>query len=408
MSAIWTIARGAFRRLLPFFIAALLVGVALVPLFALLCSTYGASGADPVIVGWIDHDQSATSSALRQYCAQDLGYSVGDQSDPQSLNDQLVNHELSVIVTVPAGFERALVRSGAPLKRSDKPQVVYHKELANSSAAASQVITVTYTQNYQNLEFVRANLGQYLTSLKSLSQAAAGSLPRYQSLLAKLPAATPQLSVQTAGSGVSQTEAELSSFQQVIGFYASFSFMMLIGLAFAVYADRRDGTFSRMRLSGVPVPFYLVGVCLAGLTLNIVMLLPLLVYFVATSMAALFALGPLLLLCLVYALFCIGFALLIGLAVSGSGGIAAIQIGAGVILSMLGGLYWPISFVPAALQTVGHFTPQYWLANGLAQISAGAGGGSGSWPLSCLIVLLFALLVFIICGLRVALRRRSA
>jgi ABC-2 type transport system permease protein len=374
--------------MLPFFIASLLVGLALIPLYSFFAGLYEGGGTSAVQVGFIDEDHTATSAALRTYCAQDLGYAVNDSSDLQNLNDLLANHTLSVIITVPAGFEHSLLTVGA----------------------SPQQLNISYMQDYQNLFFVQDNLEHYTDALQVMAAGTNHNASRYLQMLAQHPAQSPALHIQAADKTLGQKQAQLSTYQQILGFYASFSFMLLIGLALAVLDDRRRGTFARMRLTSIPVPLYIVGLCAAALVMNAVMLLPLVIFFMASGLGALFNVGALLAVCLPYALFCIGFALITGLVVKSPSGMAAVTVGVGVILSMLGGLYWPISYVPSGLQLLGHFTPQFWFGDALTQFTsatAAAGNGGAGWLLNVAIIALFALLMFIIASVRIAARRRS-
>jgi ABC-2 type transport system permease protein len=390
MRAILIVCKNAFRRMLPFFIASLLVGVALIPIYGFFGGLYSGTTTSPIQIGFVDQDNSTTSTALRTYCQQDLDYTISPQTDSQELNDLLVNHSLSVIITVPSGFQQSLL----------------------NGESSPDPLGITYTQDYQNSAFVKANIGQYVASLRSLAGAAQGDVGRYQQMLAALPNQRPALTIQAADSSLAQKQAALSTYQQIMGFYASFSFMLLIGLALAVLDDRRRGTFARMRLTNIPVPLYIAGLALAALSLNAATLLPIVIFFLASGLGALFNVGALVLVSIPYALFSIGFAMLAGLFIGSATGMAAITVGVGVVLSMLGGLYWPINYVPKALQLLGHLTPQFWYDDALLQFctaSGATGGATGSnlgWGMDFLILLLFALLMFIIVGIRMAVRRR--
>jgi ABC-2 type transport system permease protein len=366
--------------MLPFVIAALALGIALVPLYGFFVSLYGGSAA-AVQVGFVDNDGSDSSRALLAYCKDDLGYTVNAEQDTSALDGLLVNHNISVIITVPNGFEQGIV-SGSDVAKVD----------------------VTYTQDYKNLAFVQSYLDQYTGSLRVLASGANGNISAYHSMLANMPAQSPQLSVQATDSTLGQEQSELSAYDNIMGFYGSFSFFILIALAFTVLDDRERGTYARMRLSNMNAVVYIAGLCAASIVLCAVMVAPLLIYFTVSGLGALFHVGALALICIPYALFCIGFAIIAGLFFKGLNAIIALIIGAGVILSMLGGLYWPIQYVPTAIQAIGHFTPQFWFSDAISQFM---GVSSGAWPVNFLIIALFALLMFFIAGIRVATRRRK-
>jgi ABC-2 type transport system permease protein len=65
-----------------------------------------------------------------------------------------------------------------------------------------------------------------------------------------------------------------------------------------------------------------------------------------------------------------------------------------IVISMLGGAYWPVEMMPAALQRVAMLTPTYWLFNAL---QAGEQGPAGSrrFAVSLGLMLLFTLVLLI-------------
>ncbi|MCX7030889.1 MAG: ABC transporter permease [Spirochaetes bacterium] len=68
-----------------------------------------------------------------------------------------------------------------------------------------------------------------------------------------------------------------------------------------------------------------------------------------------------------------------------------------ILLSMIGGFYWPIEMMPEALQRAALITPPYWLINALSVLQRG--DPPGRYVLSVAIMLLFAI-AFLVVGSR--------
>ncbi len=69
-----------------------------------------------------------------------------------------------------------------------------------------------------------------------------------------------------------------------------------------------------------------------------------------------------------YNLFSVGFVLALTTLARDMGGISIILTMFGTIFAMLGGLFWPLSFVPEFMQRLAYLSPGYWLSRGLAEI----------------------------------------
>jgi ABC-2 type transport system permease protein len=68
-----------------------------------------------------------------------------------------------------------------------------------------------------------------------------------------------------------------------------------------------------------------------------------------------------------------------------------------MVISMVGGFYWPLEIMPAVLQRLAMLTPSYWLMNAMRIIQAG--GRPSQFALSLAILALFAA-VFLLLGSR--------
>jgi len=152
-----------------------------------------------------------------------------------------------------------------------------------------------------------------------------------------------------------------------IGFYGFVSLFTAYFVVKALSDDKRGGMPDRIGVLPVtPRRFLLSGTLAAFAVTEFTALLLLLVLRLLSgeipNAIFLFALLSL------YNLFTVGFVLAI-LSVAKNMGVASVALAMGsTLFSMLGGLFWPIDFVPGLMRRLAWFSPGYWLAQGLASI----------------------------------------
>jgi hypothetical protein len=86
------------------------------------------------------------------------------------------------------------------------------------------------------------------------------------------------------------------------------------------------------------------------------------------------------------------------------GAIFTMVISVGTILSLLGGAWFPIERVPLLMQQIARFTPHFWYLEALKGFRDGVPDG---WVMPACILVLFALLCYLITGLRFVIRRNT-
>jgi ABC-2 type transport system permease protein len=77
----------------------------------------------------------------------------------------------------------------------------------------------------------------------------------------------------------------------------------------------------------------------------------------------------------------------------------SVGVAAGMVLGMLGGCMWPLEIVPAAMRTIGHFTPQAWAVDAWTELLSRA-GNVGDIARQLLVLLGFAVVLVVIAGRR--------
>ena len=152
-----------------------------------------------------------------------------------------------------------------------------------------------------------------------------------------------------------------------IGFYGFVSLFTAYFVAKALTDDKRGGMPDRIGVLPVTPRRFLISGTLAAFAVTEVTALMLLCALRLLSgeiphAALLFALLSL------YNLFTVGFVLAIVSTAKNSGAASVALAMSSTLFSMLGGLFWPIEFVPAFMRKLAWFSPGYWLGQGLANI----------------------------------------
>ncbi|MDR1713651.1 MAG: ABC transporter permease [Coriobacteriales bacterium] len=369
----------SLARLRFLLVVSFLIGLGLCGAY-LLFSTLGGSqetGAKAVALGVIDMDGTATAADLQDYLTDELDMELV-AGDYDQLQTELIEKRISGIVEIPAGFEAALLAG-----RDDTP------------------LLVTYTDDYANSAFTNAYLEQYTGSLQLLAAAADGDLEVYGELLDSAREQTPEVSVAARDEGAAERS---NIWNGIIWVFAMFAIVVIIlaqGMSNLLFDDRKAGTFRRVQASDVRPWQYIAGVCLAGFTVSLAMVVPVIAFLAAQGLGAEYHLGVIALLSLMEVLFVVGLALLCGLFLASRNTITAAVIASSTILNMIGGAWFPLEYAPQFMQTLAHFTPQYWFVQ---PIYIMAEGGSVNWPLNTLVLALFATLCFLLSGIRFATR----
>ena len=152
-----------------------------------------------------------------------------------------------------------------------------------------------------------------------------------------------------------------------IGFYGFVSLFTAYFVAKALTDDKRGGMPDRIGVLPVTPRRFLVSGTLAAFAVTEVTALLLLCALRLLSGEIPNGL-PLFALLSLYNLFTVGFVLAIVSTAKNSGAASVALAMSSTLFSMLGGLFWPIEFVPDFMRKLAWFSPGYWLGQGLANI----------------------------------------
>ena len=152
-----------------------------------------------------------------------------------------------------------------------------------------------------------------------------------------------------------------------IGFYGFVALFTAYFVVKALSDDKRCGMPDRIGVLPVTPRRFLISGTLAAFTVTEVTALLLLCALRWLSGEIPNAV-PLFALLSLYNLFTVGFVLAIVSTAKSQGAASVALAMSSTLFSMLGGLFWPIDFVPDFMRRLAWFSPGYWLAQGLADI----------------------------------------
>lgn len=355
------------------------VGILLCVFTALFASIAPGVNAG-ISLGYIDNDNSVVSKDFERYATEHLGIKLV-KGDIDYLNNELVEKHISAIVEVPSGFGNAVLKG------------------------SKSALLATYMDDYANKVFLQAYFESYTNSVDILAASAQGDANKLEVLLEA--AQTEAAPVYTTSLDESQEQryASWTAFIVGSGFFLFIAALLVLVLATIIYEDRVNHTFQRVQATNVNSFSYVVGVCAAGFVSIVAMAAVFLAYCALSDLGEMVPLGPVAVLCVLFVLLCVAFALVCGLFFQSRSAILWSTIAISTLFSMLGGAWFSISYAPELLQQLAHLTPQFWFIDALYQMQDGV---MDAWIGSAGILALFSLLCFLIAGVQFASKSRSA
>ena len=354
----------------------IIFGITLCFFFNMMTSMITDSNDGGVPLGIMDSNKSRTVQAFKDYLSDDLGISVVDERDRDFLNSELVEKKIAAIIEIPEGFEKGIINGNTP------------------------DIEVSYMNDYDNVAFVNSYIDGFVQSMDILALSADKSEDSYYNLMDQREDNSIPVENIALSEDISKRIAEENGLYLVFGFFLMIAFLVAIGFANLIYSDRINGTFDRVRITNVRTVQYLIGMCLSSIVCSLILISIFLAYVKITGTYLVFDIFPLFVLSLCYSLMVVGVALIAAVWLNSNNSIMAAIIGLTTLGCILGGAFFPLDYSPEFLQQLAKITPQYWFMDGFRGIVEGS-DSSGSGFNACIIVL-FALLFFIIAGVRFA------
>jgi len=332
-------------------------------------SVFGSAGVSGLSIHAIDQDGSEASRALLSQ----LGTMVEvELDDPSSLDEQIgkiKQGQFAAVLVIPSGFASELQNGqNASLK-------LYEDPASQTALAPIHAVLGNLSDRYRELKISRA------LQAHGENEAQVGKTMASPIRIESVPTASDQIRYVD---------------QVVPGMTVMFVFFIMITMTRRFFEEKKTGLLARIRSTRIRPIEYLIG-----------MWVPFVLTVIAQC-AILFAFGH-----FVYGLHVGDLSALalvvLGLSIAGTGiglGMSLIVPGESAAMvitqlismggAMVGGLWFPTYMMLQLIQTIGHFTPQYWAQHSLLDIVAH--GAHVSDVLGGVLVLL----VFGLAGLAVA------
>ncbi|THF75119.1 ABC transporter permease [Cohnella fermenti] len=306
-------------------------------LFIVLFGTVlGNLGGGTQTLTYIDNDRTAASESLMTALGEQGGFKL-EAKQAGELDDQvdrIREGKLGFLLVVPQGFAEKMTAGGDSLAA-----VELYSDGASDSAAGIRSALQNVATDYREQRLDAA-----------LKQAGVGDEAREQALQSPLQIEEKPQNA-TEGNAVTQV---------VPGYTVMFVFFVMISMIRRFIGDKTNGMTARLRTTRMKPLHYLLGMWLAYLGVALVQCAVLLGFGHFAYDVALGDLAAIAVLVLMLALCGTGLGLALSMVVrSENQGMAFVQ-----LITMggaaLGGLWFPLEYMPKSMQTISHFLPQYW------------------------------------------------
>lgn len=312
-----------------------------------------------VSIAVVDNDHSTLSQKLITSMESISGIKV-TVLDDKALDDKIISYQASYSIIIPEKFEQTLV------------------------AGSNPVIGEFYLLEKEKLFYVRAFINNYIADMKALAATAGHDREAF----GRAYAAYADGKLALANESISQDK--IPQARGAMGFLVQFMLYMSVITAGLILEDRSSGVYYRVFFAPVSRRRYFTENLLAFLAIGALQ-----VVFVLTFLHLVFGVSlgnyPLAsyVLFTAFALVCISFGMWL-ITLFKKPLLAYLSIVFLVTpLVMLGGCYWPSSYMPDILIKISKFMPTTWVMQGVDKVLSD-GASLGGIGLELLILLLFA------------------
>ena len=320
----------------------------------IFASIFNASGTTSYTVPYYDADGSEQSQQLVGILEGIDGFELETDAE-RPLQDQLSQiseGRQTMLLVIPEGF-------GDRMMSGEQAEVQLHRD-ATQDAAVGPVLGVLegVAGRYQE-DKLRAVMTEYVPG-----EAVEGLL------------AAP-----VTVNDIREQATENDPIAQIVpGYTVMFVFFAMISMITRFLKDRSSGMLSRLQGTTMKPRQYLIGMWIPHILIVFIQSAALLTFGRVVYGLQLGNLLALAVIVLALAICVTGLGLLLSMVVGsenmGLGLVQIIALGGAI----LGGLWFPFEMLPAFVQTLGQFTPQYWAQQGLQDVLLRGAGVGDIWP----------------------------
>jgi ABC-2 type transport system permease protein len=352
-------------------------------LMSLFSDMMGDNTITQIKIGVIDQDNTDLSADLKSYLTDTLDMQLIENESYDELSTKLINKRISVIIEIPANFEKEAV------------------------SGMSEDLITTSLNDFENAAFVDAYLNSYVSSRVLLGRSAGGDKDLFHQLLVESQSQiisvsnteVPKLASGLADDGTLfiSDSAYSNSFVGCMGFFLMFGFTFGISIAFMIFDDRSSGIFQRIQSTPVTSLQYIIGSTLFGVLNGLLIIVVFFAYLFLTRTDIGIPYGSAFLLMFLMMLIQVGFAMMLALLCKTKSAVLTIIFAYSSIGSMIGGAWFPIAFGPDSLQTLAKTTPSYWFMDSFVTMQQNPNASIVS---NIIVLVLFILLVYLVSAIR--------
>lgn len=312
-------------------------------LFIVMFFAIFGNSSQEYTVRYYDADQSEASADLLNLINQVDGFKLqnltGESLDLQL--EEIRSGKVSSMLVIPDGY-------GEKLQSGTMAELELYRDAGDDNASAPVVALL----NNIIAQFKEAKLATVLKEFGQQDDAVASILQSPVEL-----------------KDMKEAVVKIDTVTQVVpGYTVMFVFFIMITMVRNFLRDKTSGMLAR--LSGTPMRshHYLIGMWVPNIVVVLIQCTVLLLFGKIVYGLQLGDLSAVALLIICLAVCCTGIGLMLSMLVrsenQGIGFVQIITMGGAIV----GGLWFPYEFLPAFVQTIGKFTPQYWAQRGLQDV----------------------------------------
>ncbi len=346
----------------------------------------GDSSAPGLAILLVDEDQSNLSAELIGKLNASSG--VAPELVTLAVADEQYFDGALAVLHIPAGFEQNVL-NGEPTELDLRIQ-----PSNTNGQIVNQAVQTAVGELTGPLEIAAASTAQMAANGRFANQAEQDAW--FQAIREKAEAelaAKPERVSLTQPAEVDAAGFDLAS-QQALGQLITWVFIPLIGVSVLFVSEREYGTLARMLTTPTGKATYMGGVIFGQLGKGLVQML-ILVLFGAIAFGIGYGRSPggLAVLLVAFGLAGVSLGTMLGTFVKSAGQANGLSIMFGMVLSLLGGCWYPYEFFPAPAKAVANFVPTSWALRGMTDLVVKGESLVGILP-EAGVLLLFAAVFF--------------
>ncbi|MFC4182946.1 ABC transporter permease [Saccharococcus thermophilus] len=323
-------------------------------------------------IQYVDQDHSSASKDFLHHLDQIPGIQVKEvQTSVHKQVQQIKNGKLASLLVIPKGFHN--------LQTGDPVNVLFYHDAANSASSAPiQAILNSVANQYREykLSSTLASMGKTKAEITHILQ--------------------PPIQIKE----MKENAVHIRAIEQIVpGYTVMFVFFIILVMLRSFLREKESGMISRLRSTPMNPLEYLIGMWIPAIISVLIQCTILLTFGHFVYDLHLGDLGAISLIILCLSICGTGLGLAVSFLVKGENQGRGITMLITLGGAALGGLWVPYDMLPSALQTIAHYTPQFWAQKGMQDVIIRGAHLNDIWPT------LMVLLVFGIVGLLIGLLR---